>query len=136
VIRETKCGWLIPPAVPQGTTHSYFCYACLLDEEALGVDWRAVRQTYIKQGGDGLYGSWSPVHLEPIFQTMTFYGSPERSPHFDPRYKGDVKRYSEGDCPNVESFRKRLFLFKTGMQTMEKIQNEIDALRATIRYYE
>lgn len=136
VIRETKCGWLIPPAVPQGTTHSYFCYACLLDEEALGVDWRAVRQTYIKQGGDGLYGSWSPVHLEPIFQTMAFYGSPERSPHFDPRYKGDVKRYSEGDCPNVESFQKRLFLFKTGMQTMEKTQNEIDALRATIRYYE
>jgi hypothetical protein len=67
---------------------------------------------------------------------MAFYGPPERAPHFDPRYKGSVKSYREGDCPNVESFRKRLFLFKTGMQTFEKVENEINALRATIRYYE
>jgi perosamine synthetase len=136
VIRETNCSWLIPPLVPPDTSHSCWCYACLLDEEVLGVDWRTVRQTYIKQGGDGLYGSWSPVHLEPIFQTMTFYGPPELSPHFDPRYKGSVKSYREGDCPNVETFRKRLFLFKTGMQTKEKVKRELEALRATIRHYE
>jgi perosamine synthetase len=136
VIRETKCSWLIPPAVPAGTTHSYFCYACLLDEETMGVDWRTVRQTYIRQGGDGLYGMNAPVHLEPIFQTMTFYGPPDRSPQSDPRYRGKIKCYNEGDCPNVESFRKRLFLFKTNMQTMEKVENEIKALYATIRYYQ
>jgi len=135
VLRETKCTWLIPPFVPDGMTHSYYIYACILDENALGLDWRTFRTTFIEKGGDGLYGSWSPVHIEPIFQTMAFYGAPERSPHFDPRYKGGVKSYGKGDCPNVESFRKRLCLFKTSMQTLEKLENEMEALRATILHY-
>jgi len=135
VIREEKCEWLTPPYVPEGRTHSYWCYPCKLDEEKLGVDWREFRRTFIEHGGDGLYGSWSPVHLEPIFQTMAFYGAPERGPNFDPRYKGNVKSYNEGDCPNVEEFRKYLCLFKTGMQTLEKVNAQVDALRATIQHY-
>jgi len=135
VIREEKCEWLIPPHVPAGRTHSYFCYPCKLDEGKLGVDWRHFRQTFIKKGGDGLYGLASPVHLEPIFQTMAFYGTRERAPHFDPRYKGKVKSYNEGDCPHAEEFRKYLCLFKTSGQTLEKVNREVEALRATIRYY-
>jgi len=135
VIRDSGCQWLIPPAVPEGVTHSYFTYACILDEEALGIDWRTFRKTYIQKGGDGLYGMVSPVHLEPIFQTMTFYGAVERAPHFDPRYKGNVKGYSEKDCPNLESVRKRTCLFKTSMQTLAKVEAEVEALRTTIRHY-
>jgi perosamine synthetase len=135
VIHDEKCEWLTPPHVPEGYTHSYWCYTCKLDEEKLGVDWRTFRQTYIEKGGDGLYGLWCPVHLEPVFRNLSFYGSPERSPNFDPRYKGGAKRYGEGDCPNVESYRKHLCLFKTGMQTLDKVNAEVDALRATIRHY-
>jgi hypothetical protein len=101
----------------------------------LGVDWREFRRTFIEHGGDGLYGMWVPVHLEPIFQTMAFYGASERAPNFDPRYRGRVKSYNAGDCPNVETFRKQLCLFKTGMQTLDKVSRQVDALRATIRYY-
>ena len=135
IIRDTKCSWLIRPLVPDGMTHSYFIYACILDEDTLGVDWRNFRKTYIEKGGDGLYGSCLPAHLEPVFQTMAFYGSPGRAPHFDPRYKGSIKGYNPQDYPNVESFRKRLCCFKTSMQTLEKVENEMEALRATIRYY-
>ena len=135
VIREEKCEWLIPPYIPEGCTHSYWCYPCQLDEERLGVDWRAFRQTFIRHGGDGLYGMWMPVHLEPIFQSMAFYGNPERAPHFDPRYKGRVKSYRQGDCPNVERFWKRMCQFKTGMQTLDKVNAQVEALRATIRHY-
>jgi perosamine synthetase len=135
VIREEKCEWLIPPYVPDGCTHAYWAYACKLDESLLGVDWREFRRTFIEHGGDGLYGMWVPVHLEPIFQTMAFYGTRERAPNFDPRYRGRVKSYNAGDCPNVESFRKQLCLFKTGMQTLDKVSRQVDALRATIRYY-
>lgn len=135
VIGDTKCEWLIPPVTPENMTHSYFIYACTVDEEKLGADWREFRKTYIEKGGDGLYGAASPVHLEPIFQTMEFFGSKGRSPHFDSRYKGTVKGYSEADCPSVESFRKRLCQFKTGMQTLEKVDSEMDALHATIRHY-
>jgi perosamine synthetase len=134
-IREEGCEWLIPPAVPKDRTHSYWCYPCALDEKLLGVDWREFRKVFIQKGGDGLYGLWCPVHLEPIFQTMSFYGARDRAPNFDPRYKGKVKSYNEGDCPNVEAFRKRLCLFKTGMQTLEAVNREVDALRATIRHF-
>lgn len=135
VIEEEECEWLIPPYVPEDRTHSCYIYACKLDEELLGVDWRQFRKTFIAKGGDGLYGSTSPVHLEPIFQTMAFYGSRERAPNFDPRYQGNVKSYNEGDCPNVEEFRKYMCLFKTNMQTLEKVNSEVEALRETIRYY-
>ena len=134
-IREEKCDWLTPPYVPPGCTHSYWCYACRLDEAALAVDWRAFRQTFIDHGGDGLYGMWAPVHLEPIFRTMAFYGSRERSPNYDPRYRGRVKRYGQGDCPNVETFRRQLCLFKTGMQRLDQVNAQEEALRATIRHY-
>ena len=116
-------------------THSYFIYACLLDEKTLGVDWRTFRKTYIEKGGDGLYGSCLPVHLEPIYKSLEFYGSRERAPHFDPRYRGSVKSYNAEDYPAVESFRKRMCWFKTSMQTLEKVENEVQALRASIRHY-
>jgi perosamine synthetase len=135
VIREEKCDWLLPPFVPEGATHSYWCYTCTLDVDRLGVNWRAFRKTFIEHGGDGLYGLWTPVHLEPVFRTLSFYGSPDRAPNFDPRYRGQVKGYGAGDCPNVEAFRSRLCLFKTGMQTLAKVEAQAEALRATIRYY-
>ena len=134
-IREEKCQWLIGPHVPDDRTHSYWCYPCKLDEKKLGVDWRQFRKTFIENGGDGLYGLWSPVHLEPAFQNMAFYGSRDRAPNFDPRYKGNVKSYNQGDCPNVETFRKTMCLFKTGMQTLKKVEAQIQALRKTIRHY-
>jgi len=135
VIREEKCEWLIPPFVPEGCTHSYWCYTCTLDTERLGVDWRAFRQTFTAHGGDGLYGLWVPVHLEPVFRALSFFGSPERSPNFDPRYKGRVKSYRAGDCPQVEAFRSKVCLFKTGMQSLAKIEAQVEALQKTIRHY-
>lgn len=136
VIVESKCEWLVRPHVPEKSIHSYWAYTCVLDEKVLGVDWRSFRQTYIANGGDGLYGAWSPVHLEPIFQSMAFYGPRERAPNFDPRYKGNVKGYPAGLCPVIESLRKRLCQFKTGMQTLDKVHREVDALDATIRHYQ
>jgi len=134
-IRGENCGWLVPPAVPEGCTHSYWTYVCKLDEELLGVDWREFRKVFLRHGGDGLYSAWMPLHREPIFRTMAFYGSRERSPNFDPRYKGKVKSYNEGDCPVIEDLQKRLCLFKTSMQTLDKVRAQVDALAATIRYF-
>jgi perosamine synthetase len=135
VLREEKCAWLTPPYVPEDCTHSYWAYTCHLDEKLLGVDWREFRKTFIAHGGDGLYGVWTPVHLEPIFRTLAFFGSPDRAPNFDPRYKGRVKSYSPGLCPEVEAFRSEICLFKTGMQTLEAVEAQVTALRDTIRYY-
>ena len=135
VIREEKCEWLVPPIVPEGCTHSYWCYPCKLDERTLGIDWREFRTTFIAHGGDGLYGLWCPVHLEPAFRDLNFFGDKSRSPNFDPRYKGRIKSYQEGDCPNVEQYRRSLCLLKTGMQRLEDVEAQVDALAATIRHF-
>ena len=66
---------------------------------------------------------------------MTFYGSPDRAPNFDPRYKGKVKSYNPGDCPQAEDFRKYLCQFKTSMQSLDDVNKQVDALVKTIRYY-
>lgn len=135
VINDEKCEWLSTPVVPEGLTHSGFIYASKLDEQQLGVSWRDWRKTFIEKGGDGLYGSCLPTHLEPIFQTMSWHGHIERSPHFDPRYKGNVKGYAAGDYPGVESFWKRLSCFKTCMQSLDAVEQQVDALSAAIRHY-
>lgn len=133
VIKEEKCEWLIPPCVPEGCGHSYWTFVCKLDEKRLGVEWREFRKSFVANGGDGLYSAWRPVHLEPIFRTMAFYGSRERAPNFDPRYKGAVKSYQAGDCPVLEAMQPRLCQFKTSMQTLEKTERQVEALRKTIR---
>jgi perosamine synthetase len=136
VIRETECDWLITPVVPKDYVHTYWTYVCKLDEEKLGADWREFKKVFIEQGGDGLYSAWRPVHLEPIFQTMEFFGSRERSPNFDPRYKGNVKSYNVGDCPVLEAMQPHLCQFKTSMQTLDRVQAQVEALRKTIRYFQ
>lgn len=135
VIQVEKCNWLCPPVVPQECTHTYWTYVCKLDEKALGRDWRAFRRDFITHGGDGLYSAWRPVHLEPIFQTMAFFGCRARAPHFDPRYKGKVKGYHQGDCPVLEEMQKYLCQFKTSMQTLDAVERQVEALRKTIRFY-
>lgn len=135
VIAQSGCEWLVRPVTPDHMTHSCYVYPCLVDEEKLGEDWRTFRKVYIEKGGDGLYGASSPVHLEPTFQEMTFHDDPQRAPNFDPRYKGDMKDYKTVECPMVESFRKRLSQMRTGMQTLEKVEREMDALEATIRHF-
>ena len=134
-IYDEKCDWLHPPFVPDDIDHTYWCYPVLLDEKMLGVDWRTFRKKFIEYGGDGLYGCYTPVHLEPIFQTLTFYGNPSRAPHFDPRYRGTVKKYTVEDCPVLETIRRRLCLFKTGMQSLDKVYRQVESLVEVIRYY-
>ncbi len=132
-IRETGCDWLTPPVTPEGLTHAYWTYVCKLDEKRLGADWREFRKRYLANGGDGLYSAWRPVHLEPIFRSMAYFGgSRERSPNFDPRYRGTVKSYQEGDCPVFEGMQKTLCQFKTSFQTLEKTERQAEALRLTI----
>ena len=135
VIREEHCDWLIPPAIPEGSTHTYWTYVCKLDEDRAGVDWRKFRTTFIENGGDGLYSAWYPVHMEPVFRNLAFYARPDQAPNFDPRYKGNVKSYQQGDCPVCESLQPRLCQFKTSMQTLEKAQSQVNALRRTIRHF-
>ena len=136
IIAEEGCAWLIPPYTPEGYEHTYWAYPLMLDETKLGVDWQQFRQKFIELGGDGLYGCYTPVPMEPVFRELSFYGDKSRSPLYDPRYRGQVKSYGPADCPVLERFRKGLCLLKTGMQTLDKVEGQVEALQKVIRYYQ
>jgi perosamine synthetase len=133
VVRE--CKWLIPQLTPEGYIHSYFTYACRLDPGLIDIDFRIFRKKFIEMGGDGLYGAWYPVHLEPVFRNMCFYGNIERAPNFHPLYHGNVKSYQPGDCPVIEKIQPTILQFKTNFKFLEKAKEQADTLRKTIEYF-
>lgn len=130
-----SCEWLIPQLVPQGYIHSYFAYTCRLDTELVDFDFRAFRSKFIELGGDGLYGAWCPVHLEPVFKNMNFFGNAMRAPNFHELYKGKVRSYQEGDCPVLEKIQPTLFQFKTGYTSWEKALEQAEVLKRTIEAF-
>jgi perosamine synthetase len=127
--------WIIRQKVPEGYESSCWAYTCRIDEKVLGKDWRTFRSKFIELGGDGLYSAWYPLHLEPTFRQMNFYGDAYRAPNFHPLYKGNVKSYERGDCPVIESIQPTLAQFKTSFQTYEKTKQQVEALTNTIKYF-
>jgi perosamine synthetase len=116
--------------------NSWWTYTCRLDEQTAGFDWRTFRTQFIALGGDGLYGAWYPVHLEPVFRTLNFYGHAYRAPNFHPLYQGAVKSYQPGDCPVTESIQPTLMQLKTGYTRWERALEQADVLDKTIRYFD
>lgn len=127
--------WLIRQKVPEGYGHSWWAYVCRVDEQMLGADWRTFRKKFIEFGGDGLYSAWYPVHLEPTFMRMNFYGDAYRAPNFHPLYKGNVKSYSRGDCPVCEEVQRTLVQFKTSFQDYDTAVQQAEALKKTVEYF-
>jgi perosamine synthetase len=127
--------WLIRQHVPDGYGHTWWAYVCRVDEQLLGQDWRTFRKKFIEFGGDGLYSAWCPIHLEPTFAQMNFYGDAYRAPHFHHLYKGTVKNYSRGDCPVCERIQPTLAQFKTSFQDYDIALRQAEALKHTIDYF-
>ncbi len=132
----SDCEWLIPQYVPDDYVSSWWAYTCRLNEEKIGVNWRDFRKKFIELGGDGLYSAWYPIHMEPVFAEMNFYGSAYRAPNEHHLYKGNVKSYNRGDCPVIEEIQPTLAQFKTSYQNYDLACRQAEALNRTIRYYE
>lgn len=128
------CKWLTPQRVDEGIVHSCWSYVLNIDESG-GVTWREFRRKFVELGGDGLYSSWYPMYLEPVFLNMNFYGDAYRAPNFHPLYKGDVKSYQRGDCPNAERVQRTLLQFKTSFQDYSIAQKQAECLHKTIEYF-
>ena len=129
------CNWIVALEELPETESSQWAFATRLDPEKTDVDFRMFRKKFIENGGDGLYSCWCPVHLEPVFQKMNFYGSAYCAPNFHPLYKGSVKSYNVGDCPVTEEFQPHMMLFKTSFTTYEKTLQQAEALRKTVDFF-
>ncbi|MFA5401789.1 MAG: DegT/DnrJ/EryC1/StrS family aminotransferase [Dehalococcoidia bacterium] len=101
------CDWLIPQYVPEGHTHTYWCYPILLSEDA-PCSWQEFRRRFIQLGGDPFYAAWRLTYQEPAF--------------------GQYKAH----CPVAESIQPRLILLKTNYYDEDPLK-QAEALRATWR---
>ena len=130
VLRETKCRWLIPPVVPAGSpvisptpANSMKARWAPIGGPSASVSWRRGETDFTPPGGRSTSSPSSrpwPFRLKGAL------------PQFDPRYKGKVKSYQVGDCPVLEGMQRYLCQFKTSMQTLEKAEQQVEALRQTI----
>jgi perosamine synthetase len=125
-----ECDWITPQHVPDGCVHAAYTTVANLKEGS--VDFRTFRKKFMSLGGEVLYGCWAPVHLEPVFRTMSFFGSAYRAPHFHPLYKGSVKSYQPGDCPVLEKMQPRFIQLKNGYTSWDKIVEQAEILGRTI----
>lgn len=126
-----QCDWLIPQAVPDGYTHTYWTYMVRLDRD--DVDWSDFRRTFVELGGDGFYGAYCPVHLEEMFANLTtaIQETPDRYPHWAPYWPD----YLPGLCPVWEALQPRILMFKTNYFDTDEADRQADILAETIRRF-
>jgi perosamine synthetase len=109
------CSWLIPQAVPEGYTNTYWSYAVKYEGmAALRVHWQKFRATYVDMGGDGIYGAWSIPYEEPALKKLG---------------------YGNGLCPIAEDLQPKLMQFKTNYRDLDQARKKADVLRKVIRHY-
>jgi len=132
VIDQTRCEYLIPQAVPEGYTHTYYTFALKFEGEAHGIPWRDFRAKYMEFGGDGIYAAWSVVYLEDVMKNYRFYG--KGCPHRCPLYEGHVE-YKAGLCPVAEQVQPKLMQLVNNYRSLEEAGPKVEALAKTVQYY-
>lgn len=127
--KMASVSWLTPQAVPEGYTHSYWTLAVQLDTDR--IPWHTFRDTFRKNGGDGIYSAWQLTYLEPMFRNRVLEG---REIFFqEPFQNMDFRQYREGLCPVAEKLQKRMLQFKTNYWDWEKAEEQADILERAIR---
>lgn len=125
VLEETNCNFLRVQHVPEGWTHSYWCWSVLfVPENANGVTHKEFRELFRSAGGSNVRAAWSVPYLEPLMSTGAFK---DRLPQI---YEG--VSYAAGLCPVAEKLQRNIIQFKTSMRDLTEIKTETDALREAI----
>ena len=124
-----KADWLMPQAVPKGYENSYWTLAVQLDTDR--ISWHTFRNTFRKNGGDGVYSAWKLTYMEPMFQRKMMEG---RDIFFNMPFQNvDFSKYAEGLCPVAEKLQKRMLQFKTNYWDWEKAEEQSEILEKTIK---
>ncbi len=123
-----ECNWIQSQKNPEGHVNAYWNYAAMITRD--DIDWSEFLSTFIKLGGDGFYGSYQPVHLEPVFANLNkaVDENPKRYPHFADR----LPRYEKGSCPVWESIQPRIIMLKTNYFDTDEADKQAEILAKTI----
>ena len=119
--------WFIPQEVGQEYVHTYWTWVCR--NEHPDVSWHAVRDSFRKNKGDGIYAAWKLTYLEPMFKNMSLLG---RQSFIS---TSNLDRYRLGACPVAERLQPRLMQFKTNYWDIEKAEQQAELLNKTLRQF-
>lgn len=123
------CEWLVPQYEPEGYESSYWTLAVQLDIDR--ISWNHFRDTFVKNGGDGIYAAWQLTYLEPMFKDMVLDG---REIFFQKPFNGNGRnRYEKGLCPVAEKLQPRMLQFKTNYWDFNAAKRQAEILHETIR---
>ena len=116
---------LTPQHVPLNCINSYWTWVCKLDTTK--VSWHLFRDSFLKNGGDGVYGAWKLTYMEPMFTNLDLLG---REVNIS---KDNKLLYSYGICPIAEKLQPQLLQFKTNYWNIEDAYIQAEILVKTLK---
>ena len=119
-----KCEWLVPQIVPADFVHSYWAWAVRLEHPS--CTWSEFRDTFVDEGGDGIYAAWELTYLETAFRQAAFNG--RESDIAD----SALAVYNKGLCPVAEQLQPKILAFKTNYWSQESLDEQVRILERTI----
>lgn len=96
------------PEIRKDSTHVYYIYPILLDENLLGLPKKKIYDALIAEGVADLSMGYANLHLLPLYQKKIAYGS-KGFPWNSDICKRDVD-YSKGICPVAEGYNDKGYL--------------------------
>jgi hypothetical protein len=119
-------GLFITQNIPLNSTHSYYTLGVRYVGEKLGfASWKIFRESYVQNGGDGIYGCWSVPYQEPLIASREFVKR-------DPDLYNEIS-YENGICPVAEKIQPEIMQFKTNYRSLKLAEKKARVLRETIK---
>lgn len=119
--------WFVPQKVGNEYVNSYWTWVCR--NEHPNVSWHTIRDTFLHNGGDGIYAAWKLTYLEPMFEKLTLLGR-ERFISAE-----NIGSYKTGLCPVAERLQKRIMQFKTNYWDIGQAHVQAEILYKTLRQF-
>lgn len=119
--------WFTPQYVGPEYVNSYWTWVCRSQHPT--ASWHEIRDTFVTNGGHGVYAAWKLTYMEPMFEKLNLL----RRERFISQTQ--IDSYKLGLCPVAEYLQKRLFQFKTNYWDLSQAYEQADILHKTLRQF-
>jgi perosamine synthetase len=116
--------WFTPQYVGDEYKNSYWTWVSKLNTDK--VDWYVFRESFLMNGGHGVYAAWKLTYLEPMFTNLNLLG---REKFIS---KENLENYQIGLCPIAEKIQKQLVQFKTNYWDISEALKQAEILHKTL----
>ena len=126
------CDWLVSQKTPDEYVNAYWTYAARITRDDL--DWAAFLRKFKELGGDGFYGAYRPLHLEPVFANLN--REVKNNPARYPQWAGRLPEYAAGYCPAWEKIQPLIVQLKTNYFSSDEPCRQAEILAKTIKHFD